>query len=156
MAVLLPSLELVYRDASGSHAAVEIRLKSGTTYAAADAGAISLASALASLTEAVLVRQRIRYRVVTDEITTAELGSSIKRCGVFIWACIDDEHQALVSLPSIVESVIVTTEPGAGVLIDTSDALVIAFTDELIAQGVTDPFANEISSLIAAYRQSRV
>jgi len=143
-------------DDSGSTAAVTIHLALGSTYSAADASATALASVVASVSGAVLVRQRIKYRAVNDSPTPAAIGSSITRCGVFILTCQPDTPDAIVTVPAIVDSVILTSGPTAGYGIDTANGDVIAFFDELVAAEATNPFADAITAIDAAYVQSRV
>jgi hypothetical protein len=143
-------------DETRSTAAVSVRLELGSTVTDADAAATALASVVLPVTGCVLVRQRVVYKFVAETPEAAAAGSTIKRSGVFIFDCVDDEHQALIEIPGILDSVLVVTEPGVGVLIDTSNADVAAVIEELVAEGVCDPFGNEIASLAAAYRQSRV
>lgn len=156
MQQLTPVVELVLRDESGSQSAVTIHIEVGSTYATADAWASALASVVLSITGCELVRQRIQYRAVNDTPIPAADGSSIKRCGVFIFETEDEERQALIEVPGIPDYLLVTEEPGAGVLIDTTNDDVADFL-LLIEGGIaTNPFADDITVLATAYRQSRV
>jgi hypothetical protein len=154
--ILNPRLELIFRDASASQGSITLNLKPGSTVADADTFLSGGVSAFVALTGATLVATRLTYKVELDPSSAAAEGSTIKRAGVFVWACIDDIHQALVEVPGILDGDLMTSGPGAGVLIDTSISDVIAFMDSLLSNGVTDPFDNEINQLVAAYLQSRV
>ena len=109
-------IELVYKDASGSSGAVTLHIPVTTTYGQADVAASAVASVLASITSCVLVRQRIKYTVVRDPSTPAAFGSSIKRRGVFFFDTDDGSQQCLIEIPGILDSVLMTTGNGAGVL----------------------------------------
>ena len=156
MQALLPRIGLILRDASGSTSEVVMRVQAGSTFEDAAAAATALAAVVLPLSGCIEVRRRIVYSFKPEEPTPAASGSSIKRCGVFIFDTTDADHQALVQVPAILDSVLVTTEPGAGVLIDTDNADIAALIAELLSIPVTDPFANDITELVAAYRQSRV
>jgi hypothetical protein len=124
--------------------------------AEADAFLSGGVSAFLALTGCTLVATRLVYKVEVDLPGPAADGSTIKRAGVFIFACTDDVHQALIEVPGILDEVLSTEEPGAGVLIDTTLSSVSDYLSALFDVPVTDPFANDIASLVAAYRQSRV
>jgi hypothetical protein len=86
-----------------------MRAPLGTTYDEMDAGASALASILAPLTGAVLIRQRIIFKSVAVPQDVADVGSSIKRRGVFYFASDDDMSVTLVEVPGILEEMILTT-----------------------------------------------
>ena len=156
MQELLPSLELVFQDESGSIGAVTFHLKAGSTVADADVALTSVASVLLPLTNAVLIRTRVTYRKVTLVPGAAASGSSIKRAGIFILNTVDDTHLCLINIPSIAPVYIVTTGTGSGILIDTANSDVTAFVDALVTNGTVDPFSVATTSLLTAYRQSRI
>lgn len=156
MQQITPVLELVLMDETGSTAAVAIHLAIGSTYSAIDASATALASIVLSITGAVLVRQRIQYRAVNDTPTPAAIGSSIKRCGMFFFSCGEGNPSALVGVPGILDELITTDEPGAGVLIDASLGGIPDWAGLLIEGDACNPFGDDIEALATAYRQSRV
>jgi len=128
----------------------------GTTYAEMDVSAIALASIIAPLTGCTLIRQRIIFKAVSETATVADVGSSIKRRGVFYFGSEDGEAVTLVEVPGILESALQSTGNGAGVLIDLDNVDIAAIVDTILAMPITDPFGNEMAELLAAYRQSRV
>lgn len=156
MVQLTPKLELILMDESGSTAAVVIHLASGTSVDTAAANAEALAAVVLSASGCVLVRQRIVYKVVSEETAPAAIGSSIKRCGVFIFEDIGGDNDNLVQVPGIIDDVLVTDGPGAGILIDQTNANIEAFIGALLDADFVNPFDVECFFLVAAYRQSRV
>jgi hypothetical protein len=156
--VLTPTavVELVWQDASGSTAATTYFVLSSSTYAEIDASATAFASILASLTGAVLVKQRIQYKAVPEATSPASSGTTIKRTGIFFFSAGDDTPIALISVPAIKDSKLETSGPREGVGIILSDSDVIAFGDTVIAQGISNPFADIVTGLLDAYLQSRV
>jgi hypothetical protein len=153
---LTPIIELQYQDETSSKAALQVKVPIGTTYSAADAAATALASVVASITGCVLVRQRIIYKAVQSPKLMAATGSSIKRQGVFIFEHNEDGNQELIGIPGILDSVLATEEPGAGVLIDLTNTDVIAFISAYIGLNWCNPFGISQETLVTAYRQSRV
>lgn len=152
---LFPVLELQYVDETGTKGAVTVKYPIDTTVAVLDAQAISLASFIAPLTGCVLVRQRFIYKAVASPRLSPITGSDVKRQGVFIFEGIDEDKKALVAVPGILDSLLVTDGPGSGTLIDTSLTDVETVVDECIAGIWCNPFGDDIVTLIAAYRQSR-
>jgi hypothetical protein len=128
----------------------------GTTYEQMDASATVLASIVAPMTGCVLVQQQIRFKAVATPKTAAQIGSAIKRCGVFFFENDDGSRQSLVAIPGILSELLMSDGPGAGVLIDISNSDVADFI-ELYIDGIwTNPFSDNMSRFVAAYRQSRV
>jgi len=128
----------------------------GTTYAVLDASATALASIIAPLTSATLIRQRIIFKSVAVPRDAAEIGSLIKRRGVFYFASDSDEFVTLVEVPGISEDMLVTEGNGAGVLIDLTNGYISSLIATIIETPITDPFGNIMGHILAAYRQSRV
>lgn len=128
----------------------------GSEVSAIDASALALASLIAPLTGAVLVRQRIIYKSVAVPRLAAIEGSAVRKQGAFIFEDDAGTHNCIATVPAIVESAIMSTGPGAGVLIDQSNADIIAFVETYLGGIWTNPFADDMSVLVAAYLQSRV
>lgn len=149
-------VELVWQDISGSTSATVVHLPPSTTYAAADAAATALASVVASMTDCVLVRQRIKYTVVRDPSAAAAIGSSIKRRACFFWTVSDDGPLALIEIPSPKESIFLSSGPTAGYAVDLSNTDVAAFIAEIIGDSASNIFGNDITAIETAYLQSRV
>jgi hypothetical protein len=103
----------------------------------------------------VLVRQRIVYKVKPDTTSAAAFGSSIKRAGVFFFDCGSLVPPAVVTIPGIVDSVLITIGPASGIEIDQTNADINTFVSSLFDNGVTNPFADALVELVTAYRQSR-
>lgn len=151
----LPVLELQYVDETGTKAATTVKYPLGTTVAFMDAQAEALASLIAPITGCVLIRQRIIYKAVETPKPVPDTGSTITRQGVFIFITSDDTPDGLVAVPGILDEVISDVEPFAGVSIDITNSDVIAFLDLVLAGSFTNPFGDVLTSLAAAYRQSR-
>lgn len=152
----LPRVELIWQDESGSTSQVSLPLPIGTTYDEADASASALASVLASLTDSVLVRQRIEYKKQSETRATPVSGSTVKRQGALFFTTGDDTSDVIVLIPGIKSDVFQTDGPCAGYCIDLSNTDIVDFSAELISIGVSNPFADVITALVSGYLQSRV
>jgi hypothetical protein len=150
-----PIVELIYEDWSGSTGSLTIHCKSGTTVVEAEAGANTLASAVSSLTDAVLVRVRIKWRKWTDGPIDYGTIGDIRRCGVFIISTNVEDEYALVEVPGLRDSALIMSGNGEGVLLDLTQVDVADFVAALIADGVSDPFGEALVALQTAYLQSR-
>lgn len=151
----LPQLRVTWLDGSGSTAETRLTIGSMATVSAIESAATSIVAALSAMTDAVFTQYEIVYNVVPSSGASPVLESDVLRQGVFIFQDVGSEDIGLVNVPSIIEDVLVTSGPGAGVLIIQDDSRVIAFIEELYATGATNPFAVELGALAAAYRQSR-
>jgi len=152
---LLPIVELQYVDETGTKGATSVKYAVDTPYALMDAEASVLASLIAPITGCALVRQRIIYKAVASPRDVPEVGSTIKSQGVFFFTTGDETPLELIAVPGIAEGVISDEEPGAGVDIDLIHTDIIAFADAVTSNGLTNPFGDAITALVAAYRQSR-
>jgi hypothetical protein len=148
-------LELQYVDATGTKGATTVKYPLGTTVAVMDAQASALASLIAPITGCVLIRQRIIYKAVADPRDVPDTGSTVKSQGVFFFSTGDDTPYEVVGVPGIDEEVISDVEPFSGVSIDVTNSDVIAVLDVVLAGIYSNPFGDDIASLVTAYRQSR-
>lgn len=149
-------VELVWQDETGSTAVTLLHAPSSLTVAEIDADATALASILASLTGAVLVKQRIKYRNRPETRPVPASDTPIHEQAVFIFTTTDDDPKAIVQVPSIKESIMLTTGFGAGYIVDLMLTDVIAFIDAAISLPVCSPFSDGATAIESAYRQSRV
>ncbi len=151
----LPVLELQYLDSTGTKGTTTVKYPLGTTYAVIDASASAFASLIAPITGCVLIRQRIIFKATVTPRDVPDTGSLIHNAGVFVFSNGEDNPNTIVSVPGILDAVLVTVGPTAGYEIDDTNSDVDAFLT-LVADGIyTNPFADDVVQLEAAYRQSR-
>lgn len=155
MMLQLPQLRVAWRDGSGNTAESRFTIGSNLPVATIESVAPSLVAALSAVSDAAVTGYEIVYNVVPAGMVVPGPGADNLRAGVFIFQDDGSEDIGLVEVHSIVEDVLETSGPGAGVLIIQSDSRVIAFVDALSAAGATNPFAAPLGALVAAYRQSR-
>jgi hypothetical protein len=148
-------LELQYVDASSTKGALTVKYPLGTTVAFMDAQATALASLIAPITGAVLIRQRIIYKAKVRPLDTPDEGTSIVRCGLFVFSCDIDNPNAIITVPALLDSLLVTSGPTAGYEIDETNSdvetLVTLIEDDIWC----NPFADDIVQLEAGYIVSR-
>ncbi len=150
------TIELVYIDETGSTSAVVVNVPASTSIATMDAQATALASLIAPMTDATLIKIRYSYRTVY-QVNIADAGSNpLTVNGVFIFSDFDFNTAGLISIPGLKSSLIATDGNGAEVLIDITSDEVIDFIEQLIAMDATNPMGILLLHLEAAYRQSRV
>jgi hypothetical protein len=149
-------VELVYRDETSSQGSVQLNFPISSTYAEVETGANAFISAFAVLTSCVLVEMRIRYRYQQDTRLMAADGSSIKHTGVFLFAVDPPAPNAIISVPGILDSTLLTTGPLAFYQIDRSNVDVAAFIDVIVSNDITNQFGDDITACIVAALQSRV
>jgi hypothetical protein len=156
--VLKPTAEvqLIWQDETGSTGMTSVHAPVGLTVDEIDAGATALASILASLTGAVLVKQHIKYRSVTVPKPEPVNSTPIVRSGIFFFLPEAPAPYGIVNVPAIKESVINDAEPLAGLAIDRDNSDIIAFVAAILSLGATNPFGDVFVALDVAYRQSRV
>jgi len=156
--VLKPSavVELIWQDETGSTASTTLSAPSSLTVSEIASDAEALGAILASLSDATLIKIRIKY-VSAPEVPVAASGSTpITRTGIFFFSTGSSTPDSLVSVPAIKDSIVLDSGPAAGVGIDLSNSDVIAFGGAVVDNGISNPFADLFVSLFAAYIQSRV
>jgi hypothetical protein len=149
-------VELVWRDETGSTSATVLNTPSSLTVDEIDANATAFASILASLTNAVLVTQRIKYKTAFEVPTPPTSSTPINEGAVFIFATDEVTPMALCFIPAVKDSIMRSSGFGAGFIVDTSLSEVTNFVDACLALPLCSPFADEALALESAYRQSRV
>ena len=84
MPFLMPKVELVMRDETGSQAAISLHALTGSTVAEIETALLGVVSILLSLSSCTLVEQRITYKFENDPYPAVTPGSDVKRQGIFI------------------------------------------------------------------------
>jgi hypothetical protein len=156
--VLKPSavVELIWQDETGSTASTTLSAPSSLANEVIASDAEALGAILASLTGATLIKIRIKYVSVPEEPVTASGSTPITRTGIFFFSTGPSTPDSLVSVPSVKDSIVLDSGPSAGVGIDLSNSDVITFGAAVVDNGISNPFADDFTSLFAAYIQSRV
>jgi hypothetical protein len=83
-------------------------------------------------------------------------GNAITKVGVFFFSTGTDMPDALIMVPAVKDSILVYDGPTAGYAIELTNSDVEAFTDAVVANGISNPFADDVSAVVAAYIQSRI
>jgi len=153
---VLPVVELQWQDATGSKGTTTVKAPLDTARAILDVDALSLASFIAPITGCVLTRIRVLYKAVAVPRTDAITGTSVISAGMFFFESADGVNQLLFQVPGILDSKLVSSGDGAGVLIDVTDSDVIALIEQFQSLDMCNPFGVVCDALVTAYRQSRL
>lgn len=156
--VLSPTVtvELIWRDETGSQAATTFHAPTSTPIAEIDASASAVASILLSMTGCALMGQRIKYRRYPSAPAIAAADSPITNCGVLYMGGSLGLVMGLIEIPSLKPSVLLDTTCAAGLAIDTTNSDIQALVSAIVDNGITNVFGVPYTSLIAAYQQKRV
>lgn len=130
-------------------------LADGVDLATAAAAAATFRGLVAACSDAVFIRQAVVFSAVESPRPEATAGADSTRVGVFVFATESGEYD-MVELHGIKDSELMTTGPGAGLLIDRDNPAVVALVAELLSGGLwCNPFGQELLSLDAAFLQIR-
>lgn len=150
------TIELVYRDETGSTSAVVTNVPVSSSIASLDAVATALASLIAPITDAVLIKVRYSFRAVF-EYDISEAGSNpIVFAGLFLFSTTTPSPDDVIIIHGIKDDILLDTGVTADYGVDLTDSRVIAFLDAIIDLGASNPFGDAITDIAAAYRVSRV
>lgn len=150
------TVELVMRDETGSTSALTLFAPVSKTVEEIDAAASAVASILASISGAVLVAQRIKYRNAEETRLIPAGSTPLHERAAFIFETGDFTAYGLITVPSIKDSIMLTDGFGAGYIVDTSLTIVSDFITQVLALPLCSPLGDVAISLVSAYRHSRV
>lgn len=141
-------------DGSGSIGNMSLWLADGAELGTAITAADTFRGLVGPCTGAVFTRQAVVYRAVEVPRPSAAEGSDATRVGVFIFSTASEEF-AIVEIAGILESTLMTTGDGAGLLLDTSNADIAALVAQLLSGLWSNPFGYQLLALEAAFVQIR-
>lgn len=151
-----PYVQLVGVDDSQSVGYVRLHVRRSLDRTQVEAGAAAMRARLRSVSSIAFVRDNIIFPGVETAPRTPAAGVQLDRRGVFIFGTVSPDEFALVELPGIVDSVLVTTGPTAGLNIDQAAPAVQAFVAQLTNGSWCNEFGYPLTTLEAAYVQIRV
>jgi len=156
--MLKPSavVELIWQDATGSTGVTQLNAPSTLDREVIAADAAALAAIVVPLTNCSLIGIRVRYKTEPALPVLLTGGSPITKTGIFFFSTGPSTPDALVSVPALKDSVVLSSGPTAGVGIDLSNTDVMTFASAVVSGGMSNPFADVFTALFAAYIQSRV
>lgn len=137
-------------DSTGSSGVMRGHLESGISAAVALAGLADLASAAAAFSSCVPVRISVVFRADDTNPPAPASDSDARRAGLFVFST-DDDPLAIASVPGISETVLETEGCFAGERVDLLNSDVAAFVAAIVTGIFSDPWANDLSDVVAAY-----
>ena len=150
-----PLLALTALDGTATSAVSRIWIRRGIEVPAAMEAASALRSRMDAVSGCVFVRQSVTYPAVELHPAAPDLSASATRVGVLIFETTEPGEYAIIELPGLLDSFLLTEGPGAGLLIDRAALAVQALVDELINGPWFNPFGYKITALDAAFLQIR-
>lgn len=152
---LLPRIELIYEDESGNTSALTLTLRADTTVEDADAATSAILPIANAMTGCSLVRTRLIYKSRPNIPDMAASGSSVTHSGIILIDASGDTPGAILTIPGILSSLLLTEGPFAGIAIDRGNTDFVSFINTVIAAGATNPFGDAVTAVSAAYLISR-
>lgn len=150
------TVELIWRDESGTQSATVFNVPISYTAEQAFGAASAVLGACSALTNAALVSVRVRYKFGVDERLPASGSTPITETGVFFFSTGTGTTDTGIVIHAIKQEILVADGKLAGVGIDLTNPSVVDFGDAAISLPASNPFGDVIVSLFAAYKQSRV
>ena len=150
-----PHISYAAVDQTGSTATLRFNIKTGLSVASAMQNATNFRSIINALSSCTITRQSVVYRFTPENRNEPLEDSSVHNVGVFIFTTSDSEQYAMFVLPGIDESVLMTTGPGAGILIDATNPLIVALVEQITSGLWYSQFGYQIDELVIAFRQVR-
>lgn len=109
----------------------------------------------ASLTHFYIIKSRWDATAPYDS-----LNADVRRVGAFVFSTETAGQRAVIAIPSVDSSIVLSSGPWAGQAIDTDNVEVAEFlttiTDNTAPVRICDPENNKITALSVAYRQHRI
>lgn len=142
-------------DASESLGTQQYHVNRGTAASAAQSAATSLRGTLQPCTGCAFLEQRYVLPFVELATPAPVAGVMAQRHGVFVFSTATPDQYAIIAIPGLLNSLLMTTGPGAGVAIDTTMPAVAALVAELTNGTWCNKYGYIITTLEAAYLQVR-
>lgn len=149
-------VELIMRDASGDNSAITVFAPSSLAHATIAANAEAFAAIAVPLSGCSLVGIRIKYRSGQAVRVEASGDTPITRTGALFFRDDSGDVAGVVLVHALVDSALVASGPGAGVLIDLTNEAVSDLISAVLDAGLTNPFAVPFVDVHSAYLQSRI
>lgn len=141
-------------DASDSIGNMSFWLADGVDLAEIESAAATLRSLIAACTDAVFIRQSVVFSAVESPRPDAGAGADASRVGGLIFSC-DTGELDIIEIHGLKDEMLMTTGPGAGLLIDRTNTAIIDLVAELISDIWCNPFGFDLLALESAYLQIR-
>jgi hypothetical protein len=147
-------LFLSFIDDSDSIGNMSFWLADGVDLATAESEAATIRPLLEACSGAVVIRQSVVFSAVESPRPEASAGADSSRVGGLIFSC-DTGELDITEIHGLKDELLITTGPGADLLIDRTNSAIIDLVDELISGPWCNPFAYDMLALEAAFLQIR-
>ena len=147
-------LHISLLDDSGTISHMSLRLKDGATVSTAASAAASFRGLAAACMDVVFVRQSITFSAVAAPIGAIGPTADCTRVGEFIFSDNATDF-CIVELDGIKDSELISTGPGAGILIDQANPAIADLVTERLSGFWCSPFGYPLLTLESAYLHIR-
>lgn len=150
-----PYIQFQLVDDSESLATQRYHVHRGTQPATAHNAATNLRGRIGAMSGCAFLQQS--YVLPAVEVATPNTipGVVTQQYAVFVFSTTEIGQYAIIAIPGVRFELLMTTGPGAGVLLDTEHAAVAALVAELTNGSWCNQFGYILTELEAAYRQVR-
>lgn len=148
-----PDATITWRDSTDTSAVMAFHVRSGVEAVAAHTGIAGMRGLFVPITGCVPVRQAVTYSSLNGERPDPDVGIEAWREGVFIFDTVEPGQYAVLRIPGLLPSLLVTTGCGAGLDIDQTRPAVAALVEALLTGDWCNPWGYALLSLRAAYMQ---
>lgn len=149
-----PQVSYTVQDVTGSSGRIRLNFKRNIDAATAMAAVSVLRGHLTPLTGCTFTRQSVVYSAV-EQTPAAPANVHVSRMGVFVFSTTAANQYAVIELPGLRDSMLMTTGPGYGILIDQSKPEIGAFIAEMISGRWCNRFGYVITECESAMLQLR-
>lgn len=141
-------------DASDSIGNMSFWLADGVDLGDIESAAATLRGLIAACSDAVFIRQSVIFPAVESPHPVAGIGADASRVGGLIFSC-DTGELDIIEVHGLKDEMLMTTGPGAGLLIDRTNPVIVDLVDELTGGIWCNPFGFDLLALESAYLQIR-
>lgn len=150
-----PLIGFTALDGTDSSAVARFWIHRGTEVSAAMSAAAAMRGRLVPLSSCAFIRQSVVYPFIEMAPAAPLAGAQATRVGVFVFATSEPDRYAIVEIPGILDAMLLTSGPGAGVQIDPAAPAVVNLVAELTSGRWCNPFGQVLIDLVAAFVQVR-
>lgn len=155
MIVKTPYASYTVVDASGSASKMRLSILPGLEAVPMMGAADNLRLLLSSLSNGVITRQSITFPRVEPFPIAATPGITADRVGVFVFATSTLGQYAVIDVPGIRDSCILSSGQNAGIAIDVLNPDIVTFIDAITSQLWCSVFGYDITSLVGTIVERR-
>lgn len=150
-----PAVTFTALDGTGSYGLLRLHVRRNIEAVTAQAAAASMRGTLGNIMGTVITRQSVIYSFVNEAPGDPSIYSILQRVGVFVFSTATAGQYAIIEIPGLTDSWLMTTGPGYGILIDQSKPEIGAFIAEMVSGRWCNKFGYVLTECDSAFLQVR-